>query len=37
MLGQTMTFSEIEAVEIIEAFNKSKYNYTLEEKHRFWD
>jgi hypothetical protein len=37
MQGQKLGFSDMEAVEIVEAFNESSYPYTLEFKHSFWE
>ena len=37
MKGQTLSFTDMEAVEIIEAFNLSKHQYSEEMKFHFWD
>lgn len=37
LAGQKVSFSDMEALEIIEAFNLSKHPYDTEFKHQFWD
>jgi hypothetical protein len=37
MKGHALSYTDMEAIEIIEAFNKSSYPYTQEFKFEFWD